>query len=36
MYRVHLTSGSFHSTLNKAVQAIIQEQFNQLIQLKDQ
>lgn len=36
MYRVHLTSGSFHSTLNKAGQAIMQEQFNQLIQLKDQ
>lgn len=35
-YRVHLTSGSFYSTLNKAGQAIIQEQFNQLIQLKDQ
>lgn len=36
MYRVHLTSGSFHSTLNKAGQALIQKQFNQLIQLKDQ
>lgn len=25
-----------HSTLDKAEQAIIQEQFNQLVQLKDQ